>query len=575
MTNTTTGVAPGTSASDQPGHWRWIPAALLLAGLWAWAIAGCADEWHDNPMYSYGWFVPPLMLFFAWRRLDEPLVGREPMGERRPARHRGWIAFGALVLALFVLPVELLRNELPDDRLNNWSIAVVAVAATLWAAYWVGGWKLVWTLAFPIAFFLTAVAWPKRYESPVTVGLQKFVAAVIVEVMHVMGIHAEPAGTTIYLRNGPVGIAEACSGVRSLQASLMISLAIGELFFLRFGRRLALVVISALIATVLNLGRTLALCLITEYRGADAMHAAHDYIGDSILLILPALVWVTGWLLARGGGSTPTEPLPRRPSADGTPPPTPHWKRLVARIREHPWGGVPNFAPAVAVGLAGFLTYHIWLMVLDRRNPPQAAPYFSIDTSGADGMQEEKINPEIWGALTPTSGGMYARRIPEVPGGRVHLYHFFWKPAAANRWVTGHRPDVCMPAGGWKSDGPVEPVDVELDGHTIRMHAFRFASVGQRALQLWGIWRNGEPIQMEFFKNPTLEWSLLTGKSRSAVEVISCVVPYSDDESPLDIARQVLTSAVQYHRPDPGQGQGQAPRVASAPSGSTQGNASP
>lgn len=537
------------SDSWQRYRFRWLSVALLLTGMWAWAIAGCMDEWRDNPMYSYGWFVPPLMLFFAWRRMDEPLVGRPPFSAPRLPSHRAWIAMGAVLLAVLVLPLELLRNELPDDRLNNWTIAIGAVAVTLWVAYCVGGRNLAITLAFPIAFFLTAVAWPKRYETPVTIGLQKFVAAVIVEVLHMMGIFAEPHGTTIYTRNGPVGIAEACSGIRSLQASLMISLAIGELFFLRLGRRVALVALCAGVAAVLNLGRTLALCLITESKGMEAMHKAHDTIGNIILLVLPLIAWAMGRMLAAGKGAVETEPL-RKQSTEG-PPPEPHWKRLTRQLKRLQWERMPSFLPAVGLGLAGFLTYHVWLAVLDFRHPPQRQPYFTVDVGPHTDTVEEEMPPDIWAALSPTLGGTYVRKQPDVAGGQVHLYHFFWKPAAANRWVTGHRPDICMPAGGWKKDGEVEPVDIEFNGKPLRMYVFRFAAVGQRALQIWGIWRNGEPVLMDFFDNPTLEWSLLTGKSRSAVEVVSCVVPYLENEPPIEIARKVLTSVVHYQNQGP------------------------
>jgi exosortase len=556
----------------QRANWRWIPVALLLAGLWAWAMAGCADEWQDNPMYSYGWFVPPLMLFFAWRRFDEPYVGRDPIGPPQLPSKAALLGFAAAFFALLVLPVELLRNELPDDRLNNWCIAGLAVGVSLWVAYCVGGRKLVVSLAFPIAFFLTAVAWPKRYENPVTVGLQKFVATVIVEVLHVLGIHATPQGTTIYLRDGPVGIAEACSGIRSLQASLMISLAIGELFFLRFFRRLGLIALCALMAMVLNLGRTLALCLITEYHGAEAMRRAHDPIGDGILIGLPLMAWVMGKLLSLGGGSVPTAPLPRK-VPPGETPPTPHWKRLWTQARTLDWRQMPNFAPAIVIGVAGFLTYHVWLMILDLRNPPQQEPYFTVHTGPETRTEEEEMNPDVLSALSPTLGGTYIRKESEADGGEVHLYHFFWKPAAANRWVTGHRPDICMPAGGWEKEGEVTPVKVEFDGHELTMYAFRFAGVGRRALQLWGIWRNGEPIHMDFFENPTLEWSLLTGKSRSAVEVVSAVVPYMEGEPPVELAKRVLADVLSYRRgPSGANDSGPAPgaraeRAAADPSG--------
>lgn len=534
------------------GH-AWIPIALLLLALWAWAIAGCMDEWRDNPMYSYGWFVPPLVVFFAWRRLDEPIAGRTVLGSSWIPGHRGWLALGAAVAALLVLPTELLRNELPDDRLNNWCLALVAIATTLGVLRCIGGGELVRTLAFAVAFFLTAVAWPKRYETPVTVGLQGFVTDFVVEVMHILGIHAEPQGNSIYLRGGPVGIAEACSGIRSLQASLMISLAIGELFYLRTFRRLTLVALCAATATVLNLGRTLSLCLITEYQGAEAMHKAHDFIGNTILLVLPVASWLIGRALTLAGGALPTDP-PLRPSAtDGAPPEPSHLQRVLAAARGLAWVRMPNVVPALVIGLAGFTTYHVWLAILDRRDPPQQTPYFLAVPGPDNGIEQIETHPDVWATLNPTSGGSYIARIGANQPGRISLSHFFWKPAAANRWVTGHRPDVCMPAGGWKKDASPEPIQITLDGQTLEFTLFRFSSLAQRAVQIWGIWRNGQPIGMNFFENPTLEWSLLTGKNRSAVEIVSCVVTYTGDTPPVDLARQVLTSAFRYRRgPAPG-----------------------
>ena len=558
MTSTET-IAPLATAPAAGSRRNRVGVILLLAGLWAWAIAGCWDEWADNPMYSYGWFVPPLLVFFAWRRLDEPFAGREPFLASTLPRRPGTIALVAFALAFLVLPVELLRNELPDDRLNNWFLAALAVGSTLWIAAIVGGPRLAVTLAFPIAFFLTAVAWPKRYESPVTVGLQKFVAAVIVEIMHVLGIHATPQGTTIYLRNGPVGIAEACSGVRSLQASLMISLAIGELFFLRWGRRVLLVALCAGVAAFLNLSRTLTLCLITEYRGNEAMEKAHDYIGDGMLLILPVIAWVLGRFLATPSGVVATDPPPKKPAPDAPAPPPSWWQRLRRQESTLDWSRLPNFLPALAVGAVGFLTYHVWLHVLDVRNPPQQAPYFYDRAETDPSIKKETTREDIWAALSPTSGGQFIVPESAAASGFANLYHFFWKPAAANRWVTGHRPDVCMPAGGWEKDGPVEPVEVEFNGHRLRLSAFRFTSPGRRALQLWGIWRNGEPIDMNFFTDYKLEWSLLTGKNRSAVEVVSCVVMYTGQEVPLEAARRALATVFEFRRPD-------QPATAGAPS---------
>jgi exosortase len=527
--------ASAPSAAAAP---RW-PFVVFLAGMWAWAIAGCVDEWTHNPLYSYGWFVPFLMLFFAWRRIDEPPAGRVPYEAGLPPASARAVTVVMLLAAALVLPLEWLRQEVPDDRFNNWVIALMAVGFTLWSAAWFGGRALRASLLFPVLFFLSAVPWPKRWETPVTVGLQGFVASVIVEVLHVLGIHATPQGNTIYLRNGPVGVAEACSGVRSLQASLMISLAIGELFFLRWWKRGLLIAVAAGIAMVLNLGRTLALCLLAEYQGEAGMEKWHDTIGNVILLGLPLVIFGVGWLLNLGAPKPAGAPGPRPPAGDIL-------RAFAAHVKGADWARLPRLGLPLAVGVAGALVYHGWLLTLNVISPPQREPFFVARAGPGTDVAALPVEKAIWEALQPTSGGYLVHTNAAVLGGAVTSYHFFWKPDAANRWVTGHRPDVCMPAGGWKPDGEPFPVTVEIDGHPLHFTAFRFANTGARAIQLWGQWRNGEPLKMKFFEDFSLTWSFFKGKNRSAVETVSVIVYYQTGEPPLKVAEETLRKIFEY-----------------------------
>jgi exosortase len=529
--------AMATPSSAVPARW---PFVAFLVGIWAWAIAGCTDDWTHNPLYSYGWFVPFLMLFFAWRRIDEPPPGRVPYEAGLPPAGARAVTVVLLLAAALVLPLEWLRQEVPDDRFNNWVIALMAVGFTLWSAAWFGGRALRVSLLFPVLFFLSAVPWPKRWETPVTVGLQGFVAAVILEVLHVMGIYAQPQGNTIYLRNGPVGVAEACSGVRSLQASLMISLAIGELFFLRWWKRGLLIVIAAAIAMLLNLGRTLALCLLAEYQGQEGMDKWHDTIGNVILLGLPLVIFCVGWLL------TPRTPKPPGPAAP-RPAAGDVLRAFLAHVRAADWPRLPRFGAPLAVGVVGVLVYHGWLLTLNVIEPPQREPFFVARTGPDTDTAAQPVEKAIWDVLQPTSGGYLVHTNAAALGGAVTSYHFFWKPDAANRWVTGHRPDVCMPAGGWKPEGEPFPVTVEINGHPLQFTAFRFASTGARALQLWGQWRNGEPLKMKFFEDFSLTWSFFQGKNRSAVETVSVIVYYEDGEPPMELAEQTLRKIFAYH----------------------------
>ena len=72
-------------------------------------------------------------------------------------------------------------------------------------------------------------------------------------------------GNTIEISAGVVGIDEACSGIRSFQATLMISLFLGELYRLSPLRRTILCLSGFAMSFLFNLGRTL---LLTGCSGA-------------------------------------------------------------------------------------------------------------------------------------------------------------------------------------------------------------------------------------------------------------------------------------------------------------------
>src|SRR5205823_7752289 len=92
---------------------------------------------------------------------------------------------------------------------------------------------------------------------------------------------------------------EACSGVRSLQATLMISLFLGELYSFNLTRRIVLVIAGGVFAFVCNLVRTAILVWIGAHRGASAIEAWHDPAGLSILLVCLFGLWSLSLLMRR------------------------------------------------------------------------------------------------------------------------------------------------------------------------------------------------------------------------------------------------------------------------------------
>jgi Transmembrane exosortase (Exosortase_EpsH) len=93
-----------------------------------------------------------------------------------------------------------------------------------------------------------SVPWPGAVEDYVIQGLTQAATVVTVASLNLFHISAVQHGNVIELKTGLVGIDEACSGVRSLQATLMVSLFLGELYRVSRPRKIVIVLCGALIA---------------------------------------------------------------------------------------------------------------------------------------------------------------------------------------------------------------------------------------------------------------------------------------------------------------------------------------
>ena len=108
----------------------------------------------------------------------------------------------------------------------------------------------------------------------------------------------------------------------------------------------------------------------------------------------------------------------------------------------------------------------------------------------------------VWDELHPTSGEYIRVRNPQLGAGEV--FHFFWKPSPWNRFVLVPRPDICMPGAGWESGGSPESITIDLSGHRTQIYLFRFRRGDTEALELWGVWRNGDAGPLEYQPNQVL-----------------------------------------------------------------------
>ena len=286
----------------------WILALLLL---WQGLIRHLSVEWSVNPQYGYAWAVPFLCAYLLWRGRAwqgevpylEPRFKKAPsprpsppdeerenagMGQGRPPRsaRKSEVLRSAsiMVLALLYGTTRLVQEANPDWRLVSWLLALEVVGLTILA--------LPFLPRFPFFFFLSAVPWPTMVERPVIRTLTAATTSTAVEILGYFGIPSVLHGNIIEVGHGMVGVDEACSGIRSVQAALMLAFFFGEVCRLRLIPRGICLLAGIALAFQFNVLRTTLLAFVAATKGPAAIEIWHDPAGVSTLLSCFLALWV-------------------------------------------------------------------------------------------------------------------------------------------------------------------------------------------------------------------------------------------------------------------------------------------
>jgi exosortase len=394
----------------------WLSALVLVVGAWGLAIRQLALEWTINPQYQYGWIVP-LLALILWQRAwkNRPAADRPILGAAWP---------GLFLLAALAVPVRIVQEANPDWRLLDLYFVAQAITVTALIVDFSGGGAWLRHFAFPLLFPLLATPWPTGLETGVIQHLQRDVVALAVEGVSWLGWNAVQRGNLIVLAHGVVGVNEACSGIRSLQSSLMIAFFLGDFFALAVSRRVALVVLALGAAFVLNTARVFILIGLMTVKGSDALHRLHDPAGFTIVLINLLALWAAATLFARGARERPDFP----PSSSATWSVPPGWVVLLLGS----W---------VLAEVASAAWYHAHERTL------VAGPTWTVRWPvPLAGFTEEPIDDQVRTVLRYDTGHHGAWR----DSCQWDLFFFTWKPGRAAAGLAEiHQPDVCLPAAGF------------------------------------------------------------------------------------------------------------------------------
>ena len=290
MTTADAGADPGAQGTEAaPFPWRSLVPGALIA---AWWVRDLSYQWRSLVEYQYGWIVLLLTGFLVWERMPGRPKDDQPVS----------LGVGLLVAGLgapLVAMGELYRIGVARTPASSMALslgcALFLVANVLVCA----GPRTLRHFLFPLGFFFLAVPIPKIVWNPVVFGLQSLITWLNVETLNLLGIPAVRTGHVIQLPGCRVGVDEACSGIRSLQSSLMAALFVGDLMLKRPVWKVVFLVAGVVLAMVGNFLRSLYLSLTANRLGPEGLKAVHDTAGWSVLVFTAVGVVALAWWFTR------------------------------------------------------------------------------------------------------------------------------------------------------------------------------------------------------------------------------------------------------------------------------------
>ena len=123
-------------------------------------------------------------------------------------------------------------------------------------------------------------------ETAIKTSLLGAVTKIVYTIFDLAGYYIEREGNILILPAGKVGVEEACSGIRSLTASIFSGSFIGAVFLDKLWKKMVLIVCAVVLAFITNILRSIFLTSWAYLYGSDSIGGLiHDIAGYSVLMI--------------------------------------------------------------------------------------------------------------------------------------------------------------------------------------------------------------------------------------------------------------------------------------------------
>jgi len=312
------------------------------------------------------------------------------------------------------------------------------------------------------------------------------------------GIIAIQHGNVIEVNTGVVGIDEACSGIRSFQATLMISLFLGEVYRLSVLRRVLCVLAGFGLAFLFNTGRTFVLVYVAARKGVEAIAHWHDPAGISILVGCFIGLWLAVLALrpkVEGGGAR-GEGRNQQAEQGGL--------SLVTRASAVLF---PSPLRRLAVGLLVWLLFvecgiQMWYRHLES-DLPRGPEWAIVWPEENPTFKESPVSVWVRSALQFDEGRQ--AEWWEAGGIRWQAFYLHWFPGrAAGYLAKRHTPEICLPSAGLSLGSASELMLWDVHGLRLPFRKYVFTD-GQQTVHVFHCrWEEGVRPEAYIVEGPTL-----------------------------------------------------------------------
>jgi exosortase len=267
-----------------------VVQALVLSGLLAALYYGIlwrlGLDWYNDPDYSHGFLIPVLSGYFVWERWEK----LRALSVAPSVWGIGVLGFGMLMLVVGSVGAELYMQR---------ASFIVAIAGLVLLVL---GREFLRVLLFPIAVLFFMIPLPAIVVNAIAFPLQLFAAETATLCLYNLGIPVLREGNVIVLAGTTLEVAEACSGIRSLQALLALGTVYGYFTMPVMWKRWVMVFLSIPIAIAANAIRVSGTGVLAHYWGIEAAEGFyHTFQGWLIFVVAFVMLLMCGLVVSRIG----------------------------------------------------------------------------------------------------------------------------------------------------------------------------------------------------------------------------------------------------------------------------------